>query len=283
MPDTQLSFQNAFLFSEPIFSCNGNGHKAENDAARRLLRWLEQVELPLQTLLESDGLPLRRVQTPEGNGVVILWENPSQLRFLEQQATFGRLAAGFVHNLNNPLNALGGLIQLLQMKLGENRDLDKMERQLDTLAALVRCCGERYRKLNSRSEGRALAWERIIHQELEFYWADGVLKHQVETTVDVAPDATSPLDFGDASWCFDRMLEALIGCIQGRGTHKLHIRLDHGWPVLELSGDQAWQKERALLRFADGRMQVLLAEHGRELCCHAEGNRITMSTQQESH
>ena len=57
MPDTQLSFQNAFLFSEPIFSCNGNGHKAENDAARRLLRWLEQVELPLQTLLAPGANP----------------------------------------------------------------------------------------------------------------------------------------------------------------------------------------------------------------------------------
>jgi signal transduction histidine kinase len=282
MPDTHPFGDCCSLISEPVFSWNGQGHSPENEPARRLLQWLEQEGITLQTLLESPGLPLRRVETAPGQGLLVLWENATQQRFLEQQASFGRLAAGFVHNLNNPLNALGGLIQLLQMKLGENRDLDKMERQLDILAALVRCSGERYRKLHSRTEGLALAWERIIQQELEFYWADGVLKHQVKTTVDVAPDRISPLEFGDASWLFDRLLEALIACIEGRGSHELVIRIEQDWPCLTLAGDQAWNRERALLRFADGRLQTLLDAHRRDLVCIAEGNSITLYTQERT-
>lgn len=280
MSDTRVIRECCSLVSDPVFSWNGQGHQPENEPARRLLEWLEREAIPFDTLLSSPGLPLHRVETGPGQGLLVLHENPAQQRFLEQQASFGRLAAGFVHNLNNPLNALGGLVQLLQMKLGENRDLEKMERQLDALAGLVRCAGERYRKLHSRTEGLALGWERIIRQELEFYYADGVLKHQVQTTIDVSPDEVSPLEFGDASWVFDRLLEALIGCIEGRGNHCLRISIEDHWPCLTLSGDQPWNREKALLRFADGRLQTLLGRCGRGLHCLVEGNGITLYTQE---
>ena len=280
MPDTRVSPDQHPLYTDPVFSWNGQGYCAQNDAARRLDTWFQQEGLDREAILSNPELPARRVEIAPGEGLLLLCEAPLQQRMLEQQASFGRLAAGFVHNLNNPLNALGGLIQLLQMKSGESRDLEKMERQLDNLTALVRCCGERYRKLHSRTDGRSLAWERIINQELEFYWADGVLKHQVDSRVEVPPEALAPLDFGDASWLFDRLLEAMIGCIEGRGSHTLTIRLEQGWPRLELAGEQAWDRDRALSRFVDGRLQEMLREHRRELRCTTGADSITLYTQE---
>ena len=54
-----------------------------------------------------------------------------QIMAVERQAAMGRYAAQIVHNLNNPLHALSGTLELLTLQVGQERpDKDKIDRSL---------------------------------------------------------------------------------------------------------------------------------------------------------
>lgn len=250
---------------------------------------LELLErLPVAVFLEEGGGPrplnaLARLLEAEAGGVppAVLegaWELPwesgrlllpgldcAARRRAEQLESFGRYTGGIVHNLNNPLNALSGMIQLMMFRNSDLPELERLDHQTEELANQIRHLGDRYRRLQEYERGTPLTWELVLSEELRFFRADSVLKHRCQQELDLPADIACPLAFRDASWLVDRMLEAILLLVPGEGMFPLRIDLQGGWPHFRLSEPNLAMVEASLGLVRHPLLVELLAPLGRHL------------------
>ncbi|MFA7329861.1 MAG: hypothetical protein WC326_02195 [Candidatus Delongbacteria bacterium] len=222
----------------PIFLENGAGPQPQNRLARQLVEVAGGVPA---AVLEGAW----ELQTEQGR-LLLPGLKGEERRRAEQYQSFGRYTGGIVHNLNNPLNALSGMIQLMMFRNSDLPELERLDRQTEELANQIRYLGDRYRRLQEYERGAPLTWELVISEELRFFRADSVLKHRCQLELEVAADVACPLSFRDASWLLDRMLEAILLLVPGEGMYPLRLDLLDGWPQLRLSEPNLNLQDEAL-------------------------------------
>jgi|GEM_PF-2435234 len=247
-----------------------------NEAGRRLLecwRLLDATADPAPAL-EDGALRL----TVAGGELLLPGLDPEHRRRGEQYQSFGRLTGGIVHNLNNPLNALSGMLQLMMFRNSDLPELPRLEAQGDELAAQIRHLGERYRRLQEYERGAPLAWELVLREELRFYRADAALKHRCRLEEDLPANVPCPLSFRDASWLVDRLLEAVLLLAPSDEISELRVDLDLGWPRFRLLAPDLGRVRESVALLASPLMMNLLAGAGRRLLWQADATTVMAGT-----
>jgi signal transduction histidine kinase len=239
----------------PVFLHNGDGLQPLNSLARsQAARGLAPAQMAGAWSLE----------TADGR-LVVPGLDPEERRHAEQLQSFGRYTGGIVHNLNNPLNALSGMIQLMMFRNSDLPELERLDHQTDELAKLIRHLGDRYRRLLEYERGTPLSWELVVEEELRFHRADSALKHRCQLEKELPADIACPLTFRDASWLVDRLLEAILKLVPGEGMCPLRVDLKDGWPRLRLEEPDIQREGQALQVLGHPLLTELLDVHGLEL------------------
>ncbi len=247
----------------PLFRLESDSAVPLNPAALNLAGACEEQDLPLPDYLRRHG----RSHSWETGGAryLLLGHDRRQLRLGEQLRSFGELAGGVAHNLNNPLNALSGLIQLLTLRNPELGDLSKVDEQSEMLVQQIRCFAERYRRLVETAETAPPTWELILREEFNFYRAHMTVKHHCEVRFDLPEGTTAPLDYLDGSWLVGRMLQAVVAVMRDRGMHALTVDLHDGWPRLKIENALPEHLAQILPELSDRRLDELLEPQGLRL------------------
>ena len=261
----------------PVFLATEGGLRALNPLAERLRAECSRLggedEERLARLLEGAWT----LELPEGRLLLPGLDGAARRR-AEQLESFGRQTGGIVHNLNNPLNALSGMIQLMMFRNMELPELERLDAQTDELAAQIRQLGDRYRRLHEYDRGAPLTWELVVREELRFYRADSALKHRCELSLDLPADLPCPLPYREASWLVDRLLEAVLLLVPHDDMSDLRADLPEGWPRFRLIKPNLAHAEQALGSLTCGLMLDLLASCGRRLHWSADGEEAVAAT-----
>jgi hypothetical protein len=259
----------------PLFREAAEGLEAANAAARELLPGLAAVG-PARAVVESRWREQGRSFSAGGERWLLLTPPPAAVRLADQHAALGRFAGGLTHNLNNPLNALSGMVQLLMFRLPDLPDLAKIDNQTDELARMIRQVGDRYRRLTDWPEGMPLTWEDVLREELVFFRANMIFKHRcsLQSTLDGATPCV--LSYADAAWLFGTLLEAVLVLVPPDGQQRLSVDLDDGWPRIRLDEPATAEFDRTLAALLDGRVAELLARHGRSPGWRLDAGRLEL-------
>lgn len=260
----------------PLFRDRGTELEPYNGAARDLLeeslgRGLERQVL--EASWRDGGWPYEA----GGDRWLLLSPSPQALRLLEQHGAMGRFAGGLTHNLNNPLNALSGMVQLMMFRMPDLPDLAKIDTQGDELANMIRRVGDRFRRLTDWPEGMPMTWEDVLREELVFFRSNMTFKHRTLLDARMDGETRCPLNYVDASWLFGRLLEAVLVHVPADGQLPLTIDMHDGWPRLSLESPKgAPRVERAFATLLDGRVASLLAAHGRRVGWNLDETRLEL-------
>lgn len=260
----------------PLFRDVGERLEAVNAAAREVEERLAGCGLE-RPELERAWREAGRSFAGGGARWLLLSPAPERQRLLEQHGAMGRFAGGLTHNLNNPLNALSGMVQLMMFRMPELTDLGKVDAQSDELAKMIRRVGDRFRRLADWPEGMPLSWQEVLREELVFFRSNMALKHRCVLDARLEGESPCPLPYVDGAWLFGRLLESALDFVPADGQLPLRVELQDGWPRIVLEGARAERPAAALAPLLDGRVAVLLAAHGRRLAWGLEGERLELS------
>ncbi len=109
-----------------------------------------------------------------------------QLLQAERLATIGRHAAGIVHNLNTPLQAVMGGAELLAVRHPENESIMRLRKaaaQMKKIIGSILSSGSRA----SETDYTVFDLNGLIQDQIEILNADPFFKHRVEKRVDLPP------------------------------------------------------------------------------------------------
>ncbi len=160
-----------------------------------------------------------------------------QLVHSEKMAAIGRYAAGIVHNLNNPLQAIMGNAELLAMQHPDNKRIMNMRKaaaQMKRIIGAILSAGS----LRDGAELAPVDLNEVIHLQLEFFRSNRFFKHEVLTRVDLSP--LPPL-WGQESH-FSQILGNLI---------KNAIEAMHASDKRELTIQSRCESDTILIRLSD--------------------------------
>ncbi|QTA91872.1 Two component system response receiver/histidine kinase [Desulfonema magnum] len=146
--------------------------KEELLAKVRVFMRLKSVEDQLQELNETLNEQVR-VRT-------------RQLIDAEKMAVIGRYAAGIVHNLNNPLQAIMGSAQLLAMKYPDNRNimiLRKAAVQMKHIISTILTTSRR----ESKAEFLDIDLNEVLKDQIELLRSNPFFKHEIQTKLNIKP------------------------------------------------------------------------------------------------
>ncbi|MCE5333774.1 MAG: response regulator [Desulfobacteraceae bacterium] len=137
---------------------------------------------------------------------------------LESLAFAGRLMAGILHNLNNPLHYISGETQLLQMIYPEIKNLDKIDKQVCRMAKIIRSVLRRLKSSQERCH-ELLDLNELLEEELVFLESHPFFRDELEKVRSL--DADLPLFKGIASdfgQVFGNILCNAAEAMKGRGV-----------------------------------------------------------------
>ncbi len=101
----------------------------------------------------------------------------------ERFALLGSMLGGMIHNLNNPLNAVMGVAQLMELRLPGDKDIPRLLKYVDELAQLLRDMTNKvqFEERLPRIDDLA-AW---LTREMRFYRFHLGFKHGVEVRMEL--------------------------------------------------------------------------------------------------
>lgn len=109
-----------------------------------------------------------------------------QLIDSEKMATIGKLTAGIVHNLNNPLQAILGYSQLIELKFPENPYTQKLKSSAMLMKEMIATILTTSREENCiRVDNIDL--NALLMNQLEMMKANNFFKHQIKAETDLHP------------------------------------------------------------------------------------------------
>lgn len=116
-----------------------------------------------------------------------------QLIDAEKMAAIGRYAAGIVHNLNSPLQAILGISQILGQKYPDSFEIELLNDGAVEMKRIIRSILNATHKEN-RYEDEALNLNKIVEAQIELYKVDMFFKHDVRLQTELNP---LPLYYGN--------------------------------------------------------------------------------------
>ncbi len=152
---------------------------------------------------------------------------------IRSQAEIGKYASEIVHNLNNPLHALGISLSLLEKFIAsqQNKDMDKINKTM----ALANKSAEDLQQiisgilLHARDERKfqnhTIDINTIIQQELRFFGLNPEFKHRIEKRI-CLKDNLNPI-MGNASQIkqiVDNLIRNAIDAMENSATKVLTIK-----------------------------------------------------------
>ncbi len=158
-------------------------------------------------LVRSDGRQVSSVfntsvvRRPAGNvdGVIAIGQDRERVRMLERQiiqaeklATLGQLAAGVVHELNNPLTSIsvyGSYLQQLFMKSGNYEDLEKANKVVDGASRIQKLTRDLTSYARPSGDFEPIALNDVVRQAVSF--CEHVIKRS-DAVVECQLDELSP-------------------------------------------------------------------------------------------
>lgn len=107
-----------------------------------------------------------------------------QLLDAEKMAVIGRYAAGIVHNLNNPLQAIMGNAELLSMKNPDNKNIMNLRKAAAQMKKIISSILSTSYK-ESGTEYTLINLNEVLSDQIELFKANPFFKHKVETRLDL--------------------------------------------------------------------------------------------------
>jgi hypothetical protein len=184
----------------------------------------------------------------------------------------GSLAGGIAHNFNNPLNTISGQIQLMLFRDPERTDYTRIDEFSEKLARMIRNFGERSQRIVEEENGIGNTWLMVIDKEIDFYRGHMDFKHFVEVDLDVDAAKGCPLNYTDASWLINKMLEFLIQVVTTSNTWQLKVSLLNGWPCFELLGNMQGSLTAGIAGIAMMNQMSLIKDNDHEVSWKADKN-----------
>jgi len=99
---------------------------------------------------------------------------------------YGKLLGGLIHNLNTPLMGCTGRVELLQMKMEDDRNLNQIAIQLDKINAILVASAYILDKDNTDSV-TMIDMKPLLENYFTFLYTDMRFKHQVEKEINLEP------------------------------------------------------------------------------------------------
>lgn len=145
----------------------------------------------------------------------------------EKMAALGRLTAGFVHNLNNPLSCVIAYAEFLKGKYPQETRLDKLLSASNKMYTIISSMLHQARQGHHQRRER-ININQIISEEMSFFEADLEFKHQIEKRVDLAIDLPEIEGvYSDVSQCLSNLIKNALDAMRG-SAHKL-LTIKTGW------------------------------------------------------
>ncbi len=107
-----------------------------------------------------------------------------QLLNAEKMAAIGKYAAGIVHNLNNPLQAIMGCAQLFAMKDPHDKDIMIIRKAADEMQNIITSILKTSQK-ESREDLVDIDLNQVLRDQVELLRADQFFKHHIQTEINL--------------------------------------------------------------------------------------------------
>jgi len=142
----------------------------------------------------------------------------------ERFAYLGSLLGGMIHNLNNPLNAVMGVSQLMELRLPDDKDIPRLLKYIDELANQLREITSKvqFEERMPRIDDLP-AW---LDQEMRFYRCHLGFKHGVEVKLELDAGRFPTIDVPGlpVTTFFFRFIEWMSGVIDHKKKAELVLR-----------------------------------------------------------
>ena len=109
-----------------------------------------------------------------------------QLIDSEKMAAIGKYAAGIVHNLNNPLQAVMGYAELLEIEMPENKNIRSLLHSAKLMKEMIATI--LMTSANESSQSKVgIDFNELMKTQLEILKANQFFKHRVKVELDLQP------------------------------------------------------------------------------------------------
>ncbi len=277
MTDNRIDLHQALVsqLPLPVFFHSETEFRTLNPAAERFATACEENGASAVDFVSMHRDSVFEVRVETGR-ILVLGLGSRLLRLAEQLAGYGRMAGGITHNLNNPLNAISGLVQLMMFRNEHNTELQKIDDQSEVLIQQIRCNADRYRRITELSNSNEIGWLELVRQEIDFYKAHMTFKHHCTYELNIPDDASVSLDYLEATWVFDRLLEACLDLVESEGSHEIYIDLSDNWPRVSILDAIPERLPHILPQLTSEQLRLFCAQHDGEPVWSLDGHRFTI-------
>ncbi|MCD4652137.1 MAG: hypothetical protein K8S56_10205 [Candidatus Cloacimonetes bacterium] len=128
------------------------------------------------------------------------------LREHKRWEKYGRLLAGIIHNLNTPLMGISGRLELLEMKMPEEKSIAQLETQLQRVSEIISSISNVLEKdLDNQSaytdiSQQLLNLDQLLHGNMKY-------KHRLDVSMKIQPYMMAQINPAD-------LLNAVYGIIE---------------------------------------------------------------------
>ena len=102
----------------------------------------------------------------------------------EKFIKYGKTLSGLIHNLNTPLMGISGRVELMQMKLGDDKNVVQISTQLDRLNSMLTAVAYLLDKEISNKETK-FDLKILLENYFTYLTTDMVFKHKVEKEINL--------------------------------------------------------------------------------------------------
>jgi signal transduction histidine kinase len=150
----------------------------------------------------------------------------------EKYIKYGKLLSGLIHNLNTPLMGCTGRVELLQMKMGEDKNLSQIATQLDKINSTLISIAYILDKDNM-DRVTMIDMKNLLDHYFSFLQTDMRFKHQVPKNINLNPRMikTNPSEFVNY---LHKFLDYLLKYLNGAALLEIDNICDNDKTVLNM-------------------------------------------------